>query len=150
MLEDEPKCADPTKLVSFNSEAPHVRASILEFIAIVRSKDGGYADSGETPVFEIADVQGEEGVIDNANDGTNPHISSESSRHAVPITPMSAAHVEQNDIPNQNHEGETYPSTFFQPLLERDMFHLFPSGELPDLSGFDFSLEDFDFGNWNE
>ncbi len=62
VLEDEPKYADPGKLTSFRVNAPHVQASILEFIGILYSKEDGYAKPGEEagPEIEHAGTVGEE------------------------------------------------------------------------------------------
>ena len=53
IMEDEPKNVDPIKLTSFQMNAPHVQASILEFIGILYSKEEGYAKPGKTLGLEI-------------------------------------------------------------------------------------------------
>jgi hypothetical protein len=76
ILEDEPKYIDASKLTSFKVNAPHVQASILEFIGILRSKEDGYANQGEAPALEIeplAEPPSQASVpVPETYDGKNP------------------------------------------------------------------------------
>lgn len=56
ILEDEPKYIDAGKLTNVRVNAPHVQASILEFIGILRSREDGYARPGEEVGLEIEDT----------------------------------------------------------------------------------------------
>ncbi|KAK5283854.1 hypothetical protein LTR07_008212 [Exophiala xenobiotica] len=105
ILEDEPKYADPRKLTSFRVNAPHVQASILEFIGILYSKEDGYAKPGEEagPEMEHAGTVG----------GEPPSRESISDGHE-------AAPVEYDDaqITSENHWAQPQPTVPFTPDSE--------------------------------
>ncbi|KIX03502.1 uncharacterized protein Z518_07055 [Rhinocladiella mackenziei CBS 650.93] len=61
ILENEPKYIDARKLTSFKANAPQAQASILEFNAILRSKNDGYVKPGEEAVLRIEQDHSESG-----------------------------------------------------------------------------------------
>ncbi|KAK5181842.1 hypothetical protein LTR44_006042 [Exophiala sp. CCFEE 6388] len=180
ILEDEPKYIDASKFTSFTVNAPHVQASILEFIGILRSKEDGYAHQGEAPTLEIEHLdEGEEPpsqaslprTYDAApGEQTASQAPAESWLHpysVIPITPESGIQHQPGAAQHVPHDSSTTPLPghpdqlpqesqnldIFQPLLDPEMLDFFPDGELPDFSAFDMSplnLDHFELEGWND
>ncbi|KAK3648891.1 hypothetical protein LTR22_013116 [Elasticomyces elasticus] len=176
ILNDEPKCVDVMALTCFNMKVPHVQASILDFISILRSNEDGYAKAEEEePVLEVGSTRAGEGSSAQAPTTETVQaerfgfLAAEKSRwgppcQLVPSSPESAAQQGQDlghqEIPqypaddtnlNQQQPDMLLPTdntnlNFFQPLLDSEMLGLFPSGELPSMSAFDSSTLGLDIG----
>jgi hypothetical protein len=57
VLEDEPKYINVAKLTVVQVNAPHIQASILEFIGILRSREDGYVKPGQEAGLEVEDAE---------------------------------------------------------------------------------------------
>ncbi|KAK5686531.1 hypothetical protein LTS10_002651 [Elasticomyces elasticus] len=175
ILDDEPKGVDVMALTCFNMKVPHVQASILDFISILRSNEDGYAKfEEEESVLEAGPTRARKGSLVLAPTAETVQerfsfLAAEKSRwgppcQLVPSSPESAvqheqslAHQEASLYPadytnlNQQQPDMLLPTdntnlNFFQPLLDSEMLGLFPSGELPSMSAFDSSTLGLDIG----
>ena len=102
-MEDEPRNADITKLLSFRANAVHARTSILGFVDILRAQGEGYVRQGE----ESTDLGIKDNETENLSQGT--HVASDSNDDAT------------NAMPHQTKQAQPSISALSDPIPTRSV-----------------------------